>query len=313
MENLESSPTDRRSNIRISSTDEPELGYRVITGRNGMSFRVSKEMIAATTISCLYLGEVQNDAVEEPSNKRKQVTVKFLSRRLYRGEMARRRHQDEYTVLSRLDHPNIPKALDYGSVPYEDGDLPFSAIEYFPGKSLDIVTSSNDPLPWRTAKEIGIQVAETVDYIHGRGILHMDIKPANIIFRQEGDQTSIAVIDFGLAKFDGSAPEEDGYSVGTVYYAAPEVVVGEPNSPKSDVFSLGVTLYEILTGKRPFTGVATTRIFKKIVNDTPKPLREFCPDLPESMERVVMTALEKKPENRYTAADLKMALEAIEI
>lgn len=204
-----------------------------------------------------------------------------------------KRFEREAKALARLSHPNIVKVLDYG----EFEGSPFLVLEYLPGGTLK--HRVGESISWQEAMRLVLPVARGLEYAHLRGIVHRDIKPANILLTENGEPT---LSDFGIAKLlqgeKTATLTGTGAAVGTPEYMAPEQWTGETTA-KSDMYSLGVVLYEIITGQRPYVADTPGGIFLKQVTE-PLPLpRNVVPDLPESVERFLLKVLSKEPSERY--------------
>jgi serine/threonine protein kinase len=218
-----------------------------------------------------------------------------------------KRFEREAKALAKLSHPNIVGVHDYG----EYNGAPFLVMEYIPSGNLK--HRSEEPMPWKDALRIVIPVALALAYAHEHNIIHRDIKPANILLTENGMPM---VSDFGIAKIlegsDGATLTGTGMSIGTPEYMAPEQWTGE-TVPQSDIYSLAVVLYELVTGRKPYTADTPIAVMLKQVNDPlPRP-RQFTPDLPEGLEDVLLMALEKRPEDRYKSMnDFAAALENLD-
>jgi tetratricopeptide (TPR) repeat protein len=202
-----------------------------------------------------------------------------------------------------LRSPNIAVTYDIG----EDGGTDFIVMEYVDGELLSS-RITRGPLPAREAVEIGLQVGDALDEAHSRGIVHRDIKSANLI---RTDRGLVKVLDFGLAKFLSAAPAAEltraqmtmaGMVVGTVSYMAPEQALGRPVDHRADLFSLGIVLFEMLTGRMPFEGTSPTEIIDHILHETPPPPSRYAAGVPPGLDDVVARALEKDPAFRYQSA-----------
>jgi serine/threonine protein kinase/Tol biopolymer transport system component len=235
-------------------------------------------------------------------------------------EERRARFEREAQAIAALNHPNI---VTIYSVEQADGQF-FLTMELVEGRALADAIPHNGLAPER-ALPIMIPVVEAVAAAHQKGITHRDLKPANIMLG-EGEQAGrIKVLDFGLARLTGSADGRDadtamptalataeGRILGTVAYMSPEQAEGKIVDARSDLFALGVILYELTTGRRPFTGDTGIAIISAIVKDTPTPVTEVNPALPRELGRIVRRALAKDPERRYqTAKDLRNDLEEL--
>lgn len=205
----------------------------------------------------------------------------------------------EAVTLARLNHANIVTVYDAAS----DGHRGFLAMELVEGISLDRYLSQEGTLPIEQAVAVGVAIAQALDEAHRNGVVHQDIKPGNILLGKDG---SIKVTDFGIAELLGRAggsteldvEEKRDMVCGTPGYLAPEVARGTPSTPRSDLFALGVVLYQCLAGKRPFTGKSPQDVLVATVSRTVQPLHLLRPDVPESLARVVHHLLSKQPEAR---------------
>lgn len=230
------------------------------------------------------------------------VAIKLFLPGVQIEEKARTRFRKEALALARLNHPNIAAVYDVG----EQNGTEYLVMEYVPGQSLAERVKSG-MLPASEALSLTEEVARALQEAHDNGIVHRDLKPANIIVTPKGHAK---VLDFGLAKLltrdvakDASSPySETTGLVGTPLYMSPEQAEGIAVDSRSDIWSLGVVLYESLAGKPPFDGSGGVGVLRAIVEQTPKPLRELRPDVPKDVERIVSRALEKQASNRYPSA-----------
>lgn len=253
----------------------------------------------------------------EDTRLRRHVAIKLLPREWSRNPDAKERFQREARAASALDHPNICILHDIGESP--DGQL-YLVMAHYPGETLKQVIARG-PLPVDEAREIAIQVARGLARAHAAGIVHRDVKPANVMVTEPTDRSHgelsgrgraagdrIKVLDFGVAKIAGEAAlTHTGRSVGTPYYMSPEQIYGDEVDERSDVWSLGVLLYEMLAGRRPFAGNNQLAISHSIRRRDPVPLREARPEVPVALERVVAKMLAKDPADRYQSVPQLLA------
>ncbi|MCS7002726.1 MAG: serine/threonine protein kinase, partial [Dehalococcoidia bacterium] len=239
------------------------------------------------------------------------VAVKLLHEHFSANALFRERFLREARAAGRLDHPNIVKVYDVGD---QDG-RPFLVMQLVEGPSLRDEISRLGKLSVADAVEIAAQVADALAYAHQAGILHRDVKPANILLNtRTGDRRRWALLsDFGIAQVIGEARLSSTNEVfGTVEYLAPERVAGQPAVPASDVYALGVVLYEMLTGQAPFASDDPIATALAHARQAPMPPRAINPAIPPSVEQVVMRALAKDPGLRFgSAAAFASALRAV--
>jgi len=240
------------------------------------------------------------------------VALKFLPPHLRQNDELKRRLKEEARAASTLDHPNIVVIHDIDEAP--GGDL-FIAMAFHEGVTLRarIAAENTDAgLPVAEALHIARQIASGLAKAHERGILHRDIKPGNVIVAKDG---VTRIIDFGLAKSTDATASVDGSTKGTPLYMSPEQASGKTLDSRTDLWSLGAVLYEMLAGRPPFTGDGHLQVMHAIVHNSPPRLRELRPELAPEIDRIVSRALEKEPAKRYQSAseivrDLSTALAA---
>jgi len=204
----------------------------------------------------------------------------------------------EARLAGRLQHANIVTVYDVG----RDGDLYFIAMEYVDGRPLTHYLAAPDDLPLAVRIDIIRQAAEALGHAHERGVIHRDMKPGNILVSKDGH---VKVTDFGIGKFVGAEPSDltrTGQMIGSPAYMSPEQVRGEKIDGRSDLFSLGVVLYELLTGKRPFPGESITTLVYQILHTEPKNPRDIKASLPVSTREVMLRLLAKQPDRRPATA-----------
>ncbi len=246
------------------------------------------------------MGEV---FLAEDTKLNRKVALKFLPDALHKDPDARERLLREAQATSRLDHPNILTVHDVQI----DGARDFIVLAYVDGVSLS-QHAAKPGVGLSEKLDVALQVARGLEHAHALGIVHRDLKPSNVLVDTSG---RARLLDFGLAKIKGYTKlTRSGSTVGTVAYASPEVTEGREADLRSDIFSYGVLLYELVTGVLPFPGEHEAAIVYGILHEHPRPLREFVPGASESLQRIVDRCLAKSPEDRYTScADLTADLD----
>jgi len=233
------------------------------------------------------------------------VALKFLPASLRKDAERLRRFQHEARAASTLNHPNVATIYEIG----EAEGVTFIAMEYIDGVTLDKKISEG-PVAASEILDISIQIADALDDAHGRGVVHRDIKSANIMITPRGQ---VKVLDFGLAKASAAVDQQlsdvptavktmPGLVMGTVQYMSPEQALGKSLDARSDIWSVGVVLYELATGKKPFSGATANETIDNIRHSQPEAIARFNYDIPAELERIVRKCLEKNPENRYQSA-----------
>jgi serine/threonine protein kinase len=216
----------------------------------------------------------------------------------------RERFVREAQTAGILSHPNIVTIHDIGEDP--DTQTSYIAMEYIEGKNIKMLLSEKTKFPFEQVSEIVAEVADALDYAHRKGIIHRDVKPANIIITTDG---KVKITDFGIAKIASSNLTTTGQFLGTPNYMSPEQVSGSPVDGRSDLFSLGVVLYELLTSRKPFQGDNLTAISYKIVHEDFTPPAVQSPEVPLEFNDIVARAMAKDPWNRYQRGkDMALAL-----
>jgi len=216
---------------------------------------------------------------------------------------AKERFFREAETAGRLAHPNIVTIYDAG----EEHDLCFIAMEFLKGKDLVAHTKQPNLMPPEKVLSIVERVADALGYAHTMGIVHRDIKPANIMYEPESD--TVKVTDFGIARITDSSRTKTGMVLGTPSYMSPEQLAGRKIDGRSDIFSLGVTLYQMLAGRLPFEGESMTQLMFAIANTPHPPIREYNPALPAWVDAIIEKSLAKDLEQRYqTGAELAAAI-----
>ena len=240
----------------------------------------------------------------EDTHLGREVALKVLHRRFSADEGFVERFRREASSAASLQHPNVVNVFDRG----EHEDTYYIAMEHLSGSTLKQLIDTDAPLDQERAIDLGIQILKAAAFAHRRGVIHRDLKPHNVIVSDEG---TAKVTDFGIARAGASEMTETGSIMGTAQYLSPEQAQGHAVSPASDIYSIGVLLYEALTGRVPFHGESAVSIALKHLNEQPAPLSQLRPEIHPELERAVMTALAKDPAQRYASAEeMVHALEA---
>jgi serine/threonine-protein kinase len=235
------------------------------------------------------------------------VAIKVLKQEAFVDQDYLNRFQREAQSAGAISHPNIVTIYDVGKV----ADVPYITMEFLDEQSLKELLASGTRLPFKSVVRIAIQLASALDYAHQRGVIHRDVKPANILLIGGGE--TVKLTDFGIARMQGGGDlqrTEVGLVMGTPQYMSPEQVAGHIVDGRSDLFSLGSILYELLTGSKPFDDANVARLMLQILEEEPEPIATKAPGTPVGMQRIVRKLMNKRPERRYeTGAQLVKALE----
>src|ERR671939_91081 len=224
------------------------------------------------------------------------VALKMLHRRFARDREFVERFRCEASAAAGLQHPNVVGVFDRGEY---DGTY-YIAMEYLPGRTLKDVIREESPIDQLRAIDYTIQILQAAAFAHRRGVIHRDFKPHNVIVGPDGQ---LKVTDFGIARAGASEMTETGSIMGTAQYLSPEQAQGQRVGAASDLYSIGIILYELLAGRVPFSGDSAVSIALKHVSEQPPPLRELRPDVHPRLEQAVRRALLKDPAQRYASAD----------
>jgi len=225
------------------------------------------------------------------------VAIKRLEPPMSEDEHTRARFEREGRAIARLSHPNLVTLIDRGSSETED----YLVFEYVEGRSLRDLIKNTGPLEARDAGQIAGQIASGLAHAHLNGIVHRDVKPQNILLDAEG---RAKLTDFGIATGEEwTKVTREGSIVGSSRYMSPEQVQGRPVDQRSDLYSLGIVFYEMVTGGPPFQGQSLAEVGRQHVRVPPQPPSELIPELSANVERVILRCLEKLPENRFQSAD----------
>ena len=285
--------------------------------RNHNLIAPGTELAHYKIISMLGAGGMGEVYLAEDQRLRRKVAIKLLTAELTRDERGLRRFEHEAHAASALNHPNIITIYEFG---HADG-LRFIASEYIEGITLSHRLAGGR-MELNAAIDIAIQIASALAAAHASGIVHRDIKPDNVIVRKDG---IVKVLDFGIAKLNertigetirrtasaiASSTSEPGMVIGTAKYMSPEQARGLQVDARSDIFSLGAVLYEMVTGREAFAGQTASDVIAEILKTEPPAPVEFAPEVPHEVERIISKAIRKDRENRYqTAKDLLIDLQ----
>ncbi len=226
----------------------------------------------------------------------REVAIKILKDEFLNNEEFIRRFKNESKAIAMLSHPNIVKVYDvsFGDI------IQYIVMEYIDGITLKEYIERQGVIEWKDALHLTTQVLRALQHAHESGIVHRDIKPQNIMLLQDG---TIKVTDFGIARFSDKATRTmTDQAIGSVHYIAPEQARGDVTDGKTDIYSVGVMLYEMLAGKLPFDGDTAVSVALMQLNETPRRPREINPSIPVGLEQITIRAMEKEPEKRYTSA-----------
>ena len=259
-----------------------------------------------------YIGRVLDDRYEIVSRVGyggMAVVYKALSRRLNRydaikilrddltaDEESRERFRDESKAIAMLSHPNIVAVYDVG----QSEGIDYIVMELVDGITLKQYCENRGALDWKETLHFSTQIVKALAHAHERGIIHRDIKPQNIMVLKDG---TIKVADFGIAELQNSLTGSSGTAVGSIHYMAPEQAKGAVADARSDIYSLGIVMYEMLTGQLPYTGSTPEEIAIKHINGKPIKPRQIKPEIPDKMEQIVLKAMSSDLKNRYQTAN----------
>lgn len=235
--------------------------------------------------------------IAEDTKLKRTVALKFLPQNLTRDDEAKKRFLYEAQAASALDHKNIGSIYEIDET--EDRQM-FIAMAYYEGATLK-EKIERGPLPLEDSIDIATQIAEGLAKAHTKEIVHRDIKPANIMTTEDGE---VKIIDFGLAKLTGQSKlTMAGMTLGTVAYMSPQQTQGTSVDHRTDIWALGVVLYEMITGQLPFKGDYEQAVMYSIMQEDPEPFSSSGGDVPEALEIIVNTALQKDLSDRYQSAN----------
>ncbi|TDJ44800.1 MAG: CHASE2 domain-containing protein [Gammaproteobacteria bacterium] len=281
-------PTRRKSARNNGSLDRRKLGrYEIerVLGRGAMA--------------TVYLGR------DPAINRKVAIKTLALAKEFDAGQLedARLQFRREAESAGRLNHPNIIAIYDTG----EDDDVSYLAMEYFKGISLLEHARSDNLMPGKWVLELAARAAEALDYAHRQNVVHRDIKPANLMYHAATD--TLKLTDFGIARLTDNSRTKTGIILGTPSYMSPEQLSAAGVTGQSDLYSLGVTIYQLLTGNAPFRADSIPKLMDKILNEEATPISKFRNDIPRCVDEILKKSMAKKPAQRFaTGREMAIAL-----
>ena len=276
------SKTDTKS---IASERLKENG----SGNRTLGRYIIEEMLGRGAMATVYLGR------DPKINRKVAIKTIALAEEFSDEDLAVAKAQfiREAESAGRLNHPNIITIYDTG----EDGNVAYLAMEYFAGKALNHHTQPDNLLPPKWVIELTARAAEALHYAHGQGVVHRDIKPANLMYDAASDEFKIT--DFGIARLTDTSRTKTGIILGTPSYMSPEQLAASAVTGSSDLYSLGITMYQLLTGTTPFRSDSIPKLMDKIMNERHTPVSSLRDDLPPGIDALLDKILAKKPEDRF--------------
>ncbi len=225
------------------------------------------------------------------------VALKVLRDDVAMDAESRKQFRNEYEAVAKLSHPNIRAVYDVVA----SGDTEYIVMEYVDGVNLKQYLKKAGALPWEQVLDFSIQITRALSHAHSRGIIHLDIKPQNIMLPKDG---SVKIADFGIAQMEENSDEESAdEAVGSIHYISPEQARGEAVDARSDIYSLGVVMYEMLTGKLPFDGETVEQVAVQHYSVIPDAPCQLDPSIPPELEGITLRAMEPELDDRYATAD----------
>ncbi|MCB1889526.1 MAG: protein kinase [Rhodocyclaceae bacterium] len=299
---------DNRTRIAPKRHAEPTNGFATIPGKGATAQDRSdvRQVGRYQILELLGRGGMATVFKAHDPGIDRTIAIKFLHASLCEDDEYRNRFLREARAAGMLTHPNIATVYDVGEI---EG-RPYIAMELLDGEPLSELMSSGANFSIKQVLEMGIQLARALDYAHSKGVVHRDIKPANIIVSK--NRNSIKVADFGIAHLESASRTQHtriGDVIGTPQYMSPEQAMGEKVDGRSDLFSVGIVLYQLITGQKPFEADTIVALMMKIAKENPPTIQKLRPETPAALRRVIDRCLTKQPERRYqTGRELADAL-----
>ena len=297
--------TIQRQNID-SDLDAPTIQRETLSIKTTSLETASVESVSGTLFNQRYkiektIGKGANSIVHfatDTQNNNSPVALKIMqfassAERDHVQDELRRRFIQEAETATQIDHPNTIRIYDSG----EFEGITYIAMEYLQGKNLRTYSYPEKLLPTETVLELLAKCAEALAYAHEKGIIHRDVKPANILYDAQSE--TVKLTDFGIAKISDSTQTLEGSFLGTPLYMSPEQLAGKSLDASSDIFSLGATAFRLLSGHPPFPGTTLGELMRAITSQPHQDLQQLCPMLPSALISVVDRALAKDPSERY--------------
>ena len=262
---------------------------------------IGKKIINYEIKSLLGEGGMGNVYLAEHAQLGRKVAIKSLHQQLVKNEGLRARFKNEASTMAHLQHPKIVALYDY----VEEADGLFLIMEFVEGLPLDeYIREKSGPIPSEIAIPMMLQILDAFSYAHSKGIVHRDIKPSNVII---SNRDEVKILDFGIAKLlseAGNKLTKTGTQMGTVFYMSPEQVQGKDIDIRSDIYSLGVTFYQMLTGTSPYEGMTTEfEVYSKIVSEPLPAASNIYPGVPEFLDKVILKATAKNLADRFQSCE----------
>ena len=264
---------------------------------NKVSWRIGKTLDGRyEMISVLGIGGMAVVYKAFDHKLKRNVAIKVLRDDVAVDSQSRRRFRTEYQAVGMLSHPNIRAVYDVVS----SGDTEYIVMEYVEGINLKQYLKKKGSLTWKETLHFSTQIARALSHAHSKGIIHMDIKPQNIMLPKDG---VAKVADFGIAQLGDSDAEDSEEAVGSIHYISPEQARGEPVDARTDIYSLGVVMYEMLTGKLPFNGDTVAEVAMQHYTVIPESPTSINPEIPQELEEITLHAMQPNPDDRYANID----------